>query len=162
MTENASNKCKGITKPKKSVQEAAIGYLSRRDHAEKELRQKLIARGYSDEEVDKAIHFCQDYNWLNDVRYASIMVRNGIAKGWGELRIQQEMALKGVDSSIMDQVLEAAEVDWYQHACDVAARKFGQTPIDTLKEKAKRYRFMQSRGFNFDQIAYAFGQDEEY
>ncbi|MEZ8096675.1 recombination regulator RecX [Photobacterium swingsii] len=162
MTENTSSNSKGRAKPKKSVKEAAVGYLSRRDHAEKELRQKLIARGYSAEEVDQAIDFCQDYNWLNDVRYASITVRNGIAKGWGELRIQQEMAMKGVESNVIAQVLEAADIDWNQHACEVAQRKFGQTPIDTPKEKAKRYRFMQSRGFNFDQIAYAFGQDEEY
>lgn len=162
MTDNASKKNQGKTRPKKSVKEAAVGYLSRRDHAEKELRQKLKNSGYRGEEIDQAIDFCQDYNWLDDVRYACIMMRNGIAKGWGELRIKQEMEVKGIASGIIDQIFEGAETDWYEHARDVAIRKFGQTAIDTPKEKAKRYRFMQYRGFNFDQIAYAFNQDEEY
>lgn len=150
------------TQPKLSVKEAAVGYLSRRDHAEKELRQKLKNRGYSPEEVAEAIAYCQDYHWLDDARYAGMMLRNGIAKGWGSLRIRQEMKLKGVHDTIVRQTLEACEHDWYEQARDVARRKFGDAPAETPKEKARRFRFMQYRGYDFDQIQYALGSDDEY
>ena len=104
--------------PKQSAKEAAIGYLSRRDHAEKELRQKLKTRGYSESDITEAIDFCQDYNWLDDARYAGMMMRNGIAKGWGELRIKQEMKMKGVHGTIVCQIFEESDTDWYEQARD--------------------------------------------
>lgn len=148
--------------PKQSVKEAAVGYLSRRDHAEKELRQKLKNRGYESAEIDEAVAFCQDYNWLDDARFAGQMLRNGLAKGWGLLRIRQELKLKGVHEVVVRQLLDEDEIDWFEHARAVARRKFGETQADTPKEQAKRVRFMQYRGFDFEQIKYAFGVDEEY
>lgn len=148
------------TPPKLSVKEAAVGYLSRRDHAEKELRQKLKNRGYSAGEVEEAIAYCQDYNWLDDARYAGMMLRSGIAKGWGSLRIRQEMKIKGVHDTLISQALEACEQDWYAHARDIARRKFGDSRAETPKEKARRFRFMQYRGFDFDQIQYALESED--
>lgn len=148
--------------PKQSAKEAAVGYLSRRDHSEKELGQKLKGRGYGDQEIAEAIAFCQDYNWLDDARYAAMMLRNGIAKGWGVMRIRQEMKMKGVHDAIVSQMMEEDETDWYEHAREVARRKFGNSEMDTPKEKARRFRFMQYRGFDFEQIKYALGAEDEY
>ncbi|WP_249199141.1 recombination regulator RecX [Photobacterium sp. GJ3] len=148
--------------PKISAKEAAVGYLSRRDHAERELQQKLKMRGYSEQDVQEAIDFCQDYQWLDDARYAAMAVRNGVTKGWGKLRIQQEMKMKGVHELCIKQALADAEVDWFEQAKSVAQRKFGNQPMDTPKEKARRLRFMQSRGFDFEQIRYALSVDDEY
>ncbi|MGR5149168.1 recombination regulator RecX [Photobacterium alginatilyticum] len=147
--------------PKQSAKEAAIGYLSRRDHAEKELRQKLKTRGYCESDITEAIDFCQDYNWLDDARYAGMMMRNGIAKGWGELRIKQEMKMKGVHGTIVSQIFEENDTDWYEQAREVARRKFGNSEMDTPKEKARRFRFMQYRGFDFEQIKYALDTDDD-
>ncbi|MCW8330613.1 recombination regulator RecX [Photobacterium sp. SDRW27] len=148
--------------PKLSAKQAAVGYLSRRDHAEKELRQKLIMRGYSEPDVSEAIAFCQDYNWLDDARYAVMIMKNGIAKGWGWLRIEQEMHIKGIHHAIVSQTADECEIDWYELACEVAQRKFGASEMDTPKEKARRFRFMQSRGFDFDQIKSALNIEDEY
>jgi len=147
--------------PRQSAKEAAVGYLSRRDHAEKELRQKLKTKGYSESDVIDAIAYCQDYNWLDDARYAAMMMRNGVAKGWGSLRIKQEMKMKGVHDAIVSQALEDGDIDWYEHARDVAQRKFGNSEIDTPKEKARRFRFMQYRGFDFEQIKYALDTNDD-
>ncbi|WP_299020614.1 recombination regulator RecX [uncultured Photobacterium sp.] len=148
--------------PKQSAKETAVGYLSRRDHAEKELCQKLKGRGYSEQDVAAAIAYCQDYNWLDDARYASMMVRNGVGKGWGALRIKQEMKMKGVHATVISQAMDEVEVDWFEHARDVAQRKFGNSEMDTPKEKARRFRFMQYRGFDFEQIQYALNAEDEY
>ncbi|UIP28438.1 recombination regulator RecX [Photobacterium sp. TLY01] len=148
--------------PKISAKEAAVGYLSRRDHAKRELQQKLKQRGYSEQEVSDAVAYCQDYNWLDDARYAAMAVRNGVSKGWGMLRIKQEMKMKGVHDLCIKQALEEAEVDWFEQARAVAQRKFGDTQMDTPKEKARRLRFMQSRGFDFEQIRYALAVEDEY
>ena len=55
----------------------------------------------------------------------------------------------------MNQLLDQAEVDWFELAKTTAQQKFGDNyPVD-VKEKAKRIRFLQYRGFSFDQINYA-------
>ncbi|PSU32598.1 recombination regulator RecX [Photobacterium lutimaris] len=149
-------------KPAQSATRLAVRYLSRRDHAEKELQQKLLARGYEQADVDEAVALCQDYNWLDDARFAERLLGNGIAKGWGLLRIRQEMEHKGVHEAIVCQLFEHDEFDWYEHAREVALKKFGETPMETEKEKARRLRFMQSRGFDFEQIKYALDVEDEY
>jgi len=147
MTKNSHHKI--------SAKQAAIGYLSRRDHAEVELRIKLQGKHYAQDEIDSVITDCLERGWLNDHRYASLIVRNSIGKGLGELRLQAELRNKGVSEAIINQVFDECDVDWFEHAKDVALRKFGISDADTLKEKAKRYRFMEYRGFDSDQISYA-------
>ena len=149
-------------KPAQSAKQAAVRFLSRRDHAEQELQQKLLARGYEQAEVDEAVTLCQDYNWLDDARFAERLLKNGIAKGWGLLRIRQEMEFKGIHEEVIRQLFEDDEFDWFEHARDVAKKKYGDTPMETDKEKARRLRFMQSRGFDFEQVKYALGVDDEY
>ncbi|MGR5066550.1 regulatory protein RecX [Photobacterium sp. DNB22_13_2] len=149
-------------KPAQSAKQSAVRYLSRRDHAEQELRHKLLARGYEQSEVDEAVACCQDYNWLDDARFAERLLGNGIAKGWGLLRIRQEMEFKGIHEEIIRQLFEDDEFDWFEHARGVALRKFGDSPMDTDKEKARRLRFMQSRGFDLELVNYALGVDDEY
>ena len=148
-------------KPTQSAKQAAVRYLSRRDHAEQELQQKLLVRGFEQEEVDEAVALCQDYNWLDDARFAERLLNNGIAKGWGLLRIRQEMAHKGIHEEVVSQLFEDDEFDWFEHAREVARRKYGDSPMDTDKEKARRLRFMQSRGFDFEQVKYALDVDDD-
>ncbi|MCQ1057498.1 recombination regulator RecX [Photobacterium sp. DNB23_23_1] len=151
-----------VKKPARSATQLAVRYLSRRDHAEKELQQKLLARGYELAEVDDAVALCQDYNWLDDARFAERLLGNGIAKGWGLLRIRQEMKFKGIHEEIIRQLFEDDEFDWYEHAREVALKKFGESPMESEKEKARRLRFMQYRGFDLEQIQYALDVDDEY
>ncbi len=149
-------------KPVQSAKQAAVRFLSRRDHAEQELQQKLLARGYEQAAVDEAVALCQDYNWLDDARFAERLLNNGIAKGWGLLRIRQEMEFKGIHEEVIRQLFEDDEFDWFEHARDVAKKKYGDITMETDKEKARRLRFMQSRGFDFEQVKYALGVDDEY
>ncbi|MDV5171523.1 recombination regulator RecX [Photobacterium rosenbergii] len=151
-----------VKKPAQSAKQAAVRFLSRRDHAEQELQQKLLARGYEPGEVDEAVALCQDYNWLDDARFAERLLNNGIAKGWGLLRIRQEMEFKGIHEEVIRQLFEDDEFDWFEHARNVARKKYGDTPMETDKEKARRLRFMQSRGFDFEQVKNALGVDDEY
>ncbi|EAS43465.1 recombination regulator RecX [Photobacterium profundum] len=154
MTKNSSHKV--------TAKQVAIGYLSRRDHAEMELRIKLQGKHYGQDEIDSAITDCLEHGWLNDHRYTSLIVRNSIAKGLGELRLREELKKKGISEAIINLVFEECDVDWFEHAKDVALRKFGISDADTLKEKAKRYRFMEYRGFDSDQISYALNiRDDE-
>ncbi|MGO1298197.1 MAG: recombination regulator RecX [Vibrio sp.] len=147
-------------KPTLSVKEAAIQLLSRRDHGIVELQQKLAQKGYEDDEVQQAIAFCHEYHYLDDLRFAKSQVRQHVFKGHGKRRIQQELNAKRVAESVIEAALEEEAPDWFELAKETALKKFKGKPAADKKEHAKQVRFLQYRGYSFDQIHYALSDDE--
>ena len=141
--------------PTLSSQEAAIQLLSRRDHGEYELWQKLKLKGYSSEAIEQAIHFCLAHNYLDDLRYAQSQIRQYVYKGCGEKRIRQELMQKRVAESVIVQALQQEEQDWFELAKQAAEKKFKAQRAKDPKEYAKQVRFLQYRGYSFEQISYA-------
>lgn len=143
------------TPPTLSVKEAAVQLLSRRDHGEYELYQKLAVKGYPSEEIEAAILFCLEHQFLDDLRYAKSQIRQHVYKGHGERRIRQELKQKRVADAVIDEAFEHEPQDWFELARQTAEKKFkGVVPQDQ-KEYAKQVRFLQYRGFSFEQISYA-------
>ncbi|KOO02814.1 recombination regulator RecX [Vibrio nereis] len=145
--------------PTLSSKEAAIQLLSRRDHGEYELYQKLALKGYDEDDIQQAVNFCLDHNYLDDLRYAKSQIRQHVYKGHGERRIRQELNQKRVAESVIEQALEEEPQDWFELAKQAAEKKFKGAKAKDQKEYAKQVRFLQYRGYSFEQIAYALGKD---
>ncbi|MFM2590996.1 recombination regulator RecX [Vibrio sp. TBV020] len=138
-----------------SAKDAALHLLSRRDHGVHELQQKLTFKGYESEEIEEVIRFCLDHRYLDDLRYARSQIRQHVNKGHGEQRVKQELYQKRVSELIVTQAIECEPQDWFELARQAAEKKFkGQKAADR-KEYAKQVRFMQYRGYTFEQISYA-------
>lgn len=146
--------------PTLSSKEAAIQLLSRRDHGQYELSQKLALKGYEESDIEAAINFCLDHNYLDDLRYAKSQIRQHVYKGHGERRIRQELAQKRVAESVIDEAMMEEPQDWFELARMAAEKKFKGRKAKDQKEYAKQVRFMQYRGYSFDQISYALSFDE--
>ena len=145
--------------PTLSSKEAAMQLLSRRDHGEYELYQKLTLKGYSEDDIQQAVNFCLDHNYLDDLRYAKSQIRQHVYKGHGERRIRQELNQKRVADSVIELALEEEPQDWFELAKQAADKKFKGVKAQDQKEYAKQVRFLQYRGYSFDQIAYALGKE---
>ncbi len=142
-----------------SSKEAAMQLLSRRDHGEYELYQKLALKGYSEDDIQQAVNFCLDHNYLDDLRYAKSQIRQHVYKGHGERRIRQELNQKRVAESVIELALEEEPQDWFELAKQAAEKKFKGVKAQDQKEYAKQVRFLQYRGYSFEQIAYALGKE---
>ncbi|MDG3089045.1 recombination regulator RecX [Vibrio hannami] len=140
--------------------ETSIYLLSRRDHGRFELLQKLKSKGYSEGDAEKAVQYCVESNYLNDLRYAQSQVRQHVSKGHGVNRIKQELSFKRVDEELIYRAIESEEVDWFELAKAVAEKKFKGKKASDQKEYAKQVRFLQYRGFDFEQINYALKADD--
>lgn len=127
---------------------AAMDYLARREHSRLELRRKLKKRFDDDELVEQQLERLVEENLQSDARYAESFVRQRFNRGHGPLRIRQEMRQRGVPDGDIQQALESENFDWFASARSVLARKYGDAPAVELKQKAKRSRFMQYRGFS--------------
>lgn len=138
--------------------------LARRDHSELELRQKLAQRQCPPEEIDAAIAHCLYHQWLDDNRFAAMLLRHGVSKGHGWQRICFDAKRKGISTALLEAAQENQQHDWYELAKDLASRRFGDLdgvlPEVDFKQRAKWTRYLQSRGFSFDQINYALSNQD--
>lgn len=135
--------------------------LSRRDHGEYELYQKLSLKGYEEDAIQEAISFCLEHNYLDDLRYAKSQIRQHVYKGHGERRIRQELNQKRVPDSTIEKALEQEPQDWFELAKSAAEKKFKGIKAKEPKEYAKQVRFLQYRGYSFEQISYALNSKDE-
>ena len=134
------------------VLHSAINYLSRREHSADELADKLRAKQFLQHDIAVVIEHLQEKNYQSDQRYAECIIRNRVSKGYGWQYIKQALTQKGVCDSIISEEHKKQQIDWYHQAELAYNKRFGDSEIKDQKDKAKRQRFMQSRGFSFDQI----------
>ena len=130
--------------------------LARRDHSEQELQRKLLARGYTPETVREALAGLKASGMQNDARFTEEYICNRLDKGYGPVRISRELYERGVNKELVTQMLSAMEMDWGELAQAVREKKFGRKVPTDIKEQAKQSRFLQYRGFTYQQIGNAF------
>jgi len=144
---------------------AAMNLLARREQSARELREKLQRRfagpDLPPEALEPMIEAVLDKlakdNLQSDERFTEAFVTMRKRQGKGPLRIDQELRQKGVVGALIDAHLDSADEEWWALAQETKARRFGEQPAETLKEKARQVRFLQYRGFTSDQVRAAVG-----
>ena len=144
-----------MTPPKVGILDQALALLSHREHACQELQQKLKMRGYEATEIDEVCQQLIAMNYLNDERFGEVFVRSRASKPLGPQRILQELIQRGINSEQAKQAIADCDADWFELARQLKERRFGEKRFQDYKEKAKQMRYLQYRGFDFEQINYA-------
>ena len=144
----------------RSIREAAMDYLSRREHATHELFQKLTAKGYQADDVSAALQRLNDQNLLSDERFTEAFINQRFNRGSGPLKIRAELRQKGVSDAMIGTFLDERDFMWSESALAVRARKYGSEIPSDMKEKMRQSRFLQSRGFSSEQTRYAVSHSE--
>ena len=148
-----------MMKPSLSTMDHALTILASRDHSTKEMAHKLKVKGHEGEQVAQTIASLLEMNYLYDRRFAESYVRSRINKPLGPQRIKQELKQKGITDEVIERTFEESDADWFALAKELKVRKFGSEVTRDFKEKAKQTRYLQYRGFGFDQIKYALEPD---
>jgi len=126
---------------------AAMNLLARREHSVRELRNKLKHRFPDSDKIDEQLSLLIAERLQSDVRFAQSYARQRISRGYGPIRLREELRERGVSEADVAAAMDEMEIDWCAVATDVMCRKFGLRDAIDLKEKARRIRFMQYRGF---------------
>jgi len=156
MTDNENQEPIKRKLQKQTALHCGVGLLSRREHSEFELRQKLNNREFATDEIDKAIERLLEKDYLSDTRFAQSTCRYRTIRGYGWRYIANELKQKGVCSTIVQILQKNCEIDWYLQAELAYNKRFGESRGEdsqtTQKEQAKKIRFLQYRGFSTDEI----------
>jgi regulatory protein len=138
----------------------AVRLLARREHSARELKRKLAQRGVSAADAASAIEELNKAGWQSDERYAEMLVRSRVSQGYGPVRIEAELEVAGVSAEGIRAALDAAGIDWREHAREAHAKKFGAPPKSSA-ERARQYRYLAGRGFDSSQIGAVLKGDAE-
>ena len=125
----------------------ALRLLARREHSRQELGRKLFHRAESSEALNALLDSLEEKKQLSNERFASERARV-MSRKFGVARIRQDLKAKGVDRETIDRISSADELE---RARAILARKYRE-PAATREERAKRMRFLQSRGFSSEII----------
>jgi regulatory protein len=155
----------------RALRKKAMDLLARREHTAAELQRKLQAHGrkqrdkghgtkaVTDAAADdiaemtaRVIASLQAEGLVSDERFTEAYVRYRMTRGYGPQRIQAELRERGVDDKIQALYLDAGDCQWLEQVAQVRRKRFGETPPDDYKERARQARFLQYRGFTADQI----------
>ena len=126
--------------------------LARREHSAFEIRRKLKLRDIDDAEIEQTVERLQQEGLLSDQRYAESYIHARMGKGYGPLRIALELRERGVAESDYGHYLYDRDIDWRSVLKAASDKKFGNRRCDDYREKAKRIRYLQYRGFALDEI----------
>lgn len=137
---------------KKDVKKSAYSLLARREHSQKELMQKLLLREFNSVDIQVVLDALSEQNIQSDLRFGESMYRLRVARGYGWIYIAAELKQKGLTSDIIAAVYASKQVDWFLQAELAYEKRFNNTEIGDQKDKAKRVRFLQYRGYSFEQI----------
>ena len=125
----------------------ALRLLARREHSRAELVRKLAPRAESSPVLEGILEVLAQKNQLSEERYAEARARQ-LARKYGAAKIRQDLKAKGVDAQVIDRV---SPEDDLERASAILKRKYRE-PATTREERARRARFLHSRGFSSDII----------
>lgn len=135
--------------------DAALRYLSRREHSRWELGQKLRQNCRDQAVLDAVQQRVQDQGYQSDERYTMMVLRAQYARGSGPDKARQKLQQSRVASSLIQQCLGEFDGDWFELAAQVRAKRFGSHAPDDFQDRAKQMRFLAGRGFTREQIEFA-------
>jgi regulatory protein len=89
---------------------------------------------------------------LSEDRFIESFVQARRSRGYGPLRIREELRGKGVDEGSIERWVDVNNRDWLEDLRQVRRKKFGARMPVSFSERAKQARFLQYRGFTTEQI----------
>lgn len=141
-------------RPVPTARNKMMDLLARRDHSEKELRQKLKGK-FTSEEIDLAVEYGKQGRWIPDTVETRSVLAEKMAgalhrKGKGIRYINGYLAEKGLPPVAADPMEEL------EKARALVDNKFSDVETSdrkkAAKQKAKIGNFLMSRGFDMEVV----------
>jgi len=151
--------------PLAKAKESALMYLGYRDRSVKEMKVKLVQKGYPEEIIELVLGILTKADLLNDERFATNFSRSKIeGKSWGPDKIRSELYIKGIEKDLLERVIRKM---YEEHSQFDLIRKLLTKRLryqDKLEQKdMKRHiDYLKRRGFRWDAIRNVIAEYENF
>lgn len=139
-----------------AVYNRALKLLAYRPRSERELRQRLARAGCAAPHIDAALEKLRGLKLIDDEAFARSFARDRIEnRGFGPLRVERELRLKGVARPLVGTVLEEAfdREQGQTRAKALLARRFRGQDLNDLKTARRAVAYLRRRGYRDAVIA---------
>lgn len=135
------------------AQDSALNFLSYKARTEKEVRDKLKEKEYSEEISGRVIDFLIKYSYINDEKYCRMYISESTRlKQKGKFLIKMELLAKGIDEKTISFVMEDTEIDEVSGAVILINKKIKGFNDLTDKKRQSIYGMLQRKGYSYDVI----------
>ena len=145
-----------MLKPNKQTEtdpkECAIGLLANREHSRLELERKLRQREFNESAIASLLTWLIENDLQSDERFTEAYCRHRSRKGYGPVRITQELRERGVEDRLIAEYVSAGDESWFIACRAVWVKKFDREEANDFSARAKQMKFLQYRGFTSEQI----------
>ena len=127
----------------------ALKILGSRNFSEQEMLKRLTGKGETEENSAEAVRWLVELGYINDSDYATLIVRHYSAKGYGVVRIRDELYKRGISRELQEEKLD-----------EINDEEIGDAALEFLKKKLKgsedkddlrrATEALARRGFSFD------------
>ncbi|MGZ3773833.1 MAG: regulatory protein RecX [Pseudobdellovibrionaceae bacterium] len=138
-------------KSRQAAKKKVMDLLARRDHSEKELREKLREKFSNETDsnnaIEEAIEFAKDNNWLGDPKDLALRIAETLhRRNKGIHYINNYLKEKGLPAVESDREFEL------EKAMSIVKNKYDEDYKFSREEKARVGRLLVSRGFDSDTV----------
>ena len=139
----------------KEARKKALRLLEYADRTEKQLRDRLLESGFSEEAAEDALEYARSFHYLDDRRYAETFVRSRLGEK-SLFEIRHMLQERGVPREVIDQVLQQSEDN--EEGSDretvesLFLKKYGRQDLSDPKVYEKAFRYFSNRGFHYEDI----------
>ena len=129
------------------AEQAAVRLLAPREHSQLELRRKLLKRDHAPDIIEEVLQRLEGHGLLSDERFVEQYIAMRKRKGYGPVRIRQELRERGINDTMIHEWMDERDDEWRVIMKQVVEKKFSVLVTAEYKEQARLARFLEYRGF---------------
>ena len=129
----------------------AMRIISARPMSERELYDRLVEKGESEQNAAASVAYLIGLHFLDDTEYAAMVVRHYAAKGYGARRVRDELYRRKIPRELWDEALEQMPEQEEEIDRLLRARLRGTEAPDRVTLK-KATDALLRRGFSWDEV----------
>jgi len=130
----------------------ALRIIERSYKTEKEMKERLIEKGYDLDAILPIVDFLKEYGFIDDSAYIKMYIKDRI-RSQGAGKIKYSLIKKGIDPDVIEANLADINKDEERNvALELAKKKHSQLSLredDVYKLSNKLCRFLVGRGYDY-------------
>lgn len=141
---------------RRRVKEKAYRYLAGRAHSKKELRDKLLRKGFEAELIEQVLKELTDQKYLDDQAFAMSFAKSRVLnKPIGVRLLRRDLMMKGISKNLIDEAIREtyrseSEEDLAQRLFEKRKNRYGD--LEDIKTRKKLFDFLLRRGFAWEVV----------
>jgi regulatory protein len=125
-----------------------------------ELSRKLQHKTFHQTDIDTILSALREENFINDERFIENYIHYRRTKGYGPLRIRNELLERGITQDLIEHQLKITDNAWLEDARKAWQKRFKNRLPQDIKSRAQQMRFLHYRGFTSEHINQLFHSND--